>query len=200
MKNLSDYLPGGSGGFDLIKVTAYDSSQSPVVLTGVKATAYDIGSGDWSFDATAIALASSEATPVVNSVYAAIGTALIGDPVATVLDGIPTITVSGTSDSAINGAYEITDTSAVGTARVYYNRVSGRYLFYSSGQLAWVIFSSVSEVAGYEYPCKSSSSTADPWTLSWSSWEIGTPVLSYSSGDSGNGVNLPDPGSLQGPF
>lgn len=65
---------GGSGTFDLAKVTEY--SASPFVLKGVLATGY--ADGEWSFDTAEKSFAGFEETPKAGFIYAAAGDMLVG--------------------------------------------------------------------------------------------------------------------------
>jgi hypothetical protein len=68
---------------------------------------------------------------------------------------------------------------------VFYNSAGGKYLFYTSEQLKWVIYDSVDRYRlGYEYVAFSQQSTNDPWTLTWDTWDYGTPTVTTIENES----------------
>ena len=99
------------------------------------------------------------------------------------------IVISGTSNSNINGVYYPINNTDVGTNRVFYNSAGGKYLFYTSNQLKWVIYDSVNRnLPGYEYVAMSQQSTNDPWLLTWSTWDYGTPTVTFGANESNSSV------------
>lgn len=183
MKRLSDYIISNSNvqTVGITKIISIDTTQQPNVIIGVKATSYNAGVGSWQFGNDTIVFNSYQVEPISNCVYAFIGNSLIGDVIANETK----IVISGTSNSSINGVYYPINNTDVGISRVFYNPAGGKYLFYTSEQLKWVIYDSVDRYRiGYEYVAISQQSTNDPWTLTWNTWDYGTPTVTTVENES----------------
>ena len=182
MKRLSDYIISSPSiqSVGVTKIVSIDVTQQPNVITGVKATSYNAGIGNWQFGNETINFTSYQVTPHLNCVYAFVGNSLIGDVIANETK----IVISGTSNSKINGVYYPINNTDVGTSRVFYNPAGGKYLFYTSDQLKWVIYDSIDRYrAGYEYVAISQQSTNDPWTLTWNTWSYGVPTVTLGENE-----------------